>query len=611
MTLLVLLALGALTQQLGLAAGLDRFLLDRGLAFNREHHPLPVAQDPVLVGIDEAFVDGIDEPLTLSHVYLARFLDAMVLAQASVVGIDLALPEKGFESMRPTTGPGLDFHRLLAAAQLRTASTMPVVAAKVWDADRARFRNIHVDYATALALHARGVEPHASAIFCSDPDARIRRYPGPGCQPGGSDVTFSGEIQAASGAGRNWDGLINFQLGPAFSYIPLQQVLALQAASDSAGLQGLFEGKTVLLGTVLDDADLLELPVALAAWLPGATRLPGVIAHAQTLRSMRNGGLIHPVSPAWVLLSSAGFALFWLRRSVVAKLFVFAAAALGLSWLSLQLLLAGHWLPPGAALVSGLVATAGRGGLESWRTLRDKRRLTRTFSGYVSPAVMKEIVAGGLGAESKGLKLPVCVLFSDIRGFTTLSERLPAEEVVGLLNRYFARMTHVVHRHEGTVDKFIGDGLMAFFGAPNALPCPEKNAFAAAQAMLASLAELNAQLLSEDRPPLAIGIGLHSGVAVIGHIGSPERNAYTAIGDTVNMSARLESLCKELGYPVLCSQPVADAVGTQWALDPLGNQALKGHSPAKVFGWRPAAAAPAPGAIAAAPETERNQHVHS
>ena len=609
LVVLGLLVAGALTQQLGLGSGLDRFLLDRSLAFNRAHHPVAVALDPVLVGIDEAFVQSIDEPLTLSHAYIARFLDAMVRAEPAVVGLDLALPEKGFETIRLTTQPGVDFHRLLTGALLRTTSTIPVVVAKIWDDDKGRFRDIHVDYATALAIHERPGEAHASAIFCNDPDGRIRIYPGRNCQPGASDVTFSGEMSAATGHRKDWAGLINYQLGAPFNYVSLQQVLAMEAAADVAGLQRLFKGKAVLLGTVLDDTDLLELPVALAAWRPGATRLPGVVAHAQTLRTMLNQGFIQPAPAIEAPLLSGVFALFWLRRSVVAKMLVFGAAALGLVWVCSQLLLGGVWLPPGAALLTGLAATAGRGALESWRNLRDKRRLTRTFSGYVSPSVMREIVAGGLGAHTKGLKLPVCVLFSDIRGFTTLSEQLAAEEVVALLNRYFARMTQVVHRHEGTVDKFIGDGLMAFFGAPNALPSPEKNAFAAAQEMLVSLAALNEELRSEGCPPVAIGIGLHSGSAVIGHIGSAERHAYTAIGDTVNMASRLESLCKELGYPVLCSQTVAAALGEACVLDPLGSQALKGHTPAKVFGWRPAVP-PQPKTIALDPEIERKDNVH-
>lgn len=583
-----LLAGGLLASRLAVVEGLDHAFLDGAFRFHRHFHPQAVRIDPIVVGIDEAFLEAVDEPLTLSHFHIARFLDAMVRSRPRAVGLDLALPEKRFETLVRAGPRGPDFHGVLLAALLRASAVMPVVAAKVWDTERRRYRDIHVDYAAALSLKERLGQAHASAIFCSDRDGRIRRYPGPACQPDGGDSTLTGELSAAAGSSGPWTGLINYQLGVPFAYVPIQQVLALEERGDTAALQRLFQDRVVLLGTVLDDIDLLDVPVPLAAWRPQRTLAPGVLAHAQMLRTMLNHAFIQP-APGWaMLLSIALFSLFWLGRSVLVKALLVAVSAGALVWICSQLLLVGVWLPPGAALLTGLAAGTGRTALEGWRNHRDKRRLTRTFGGYVSPAVMRELIAGGPAAIGQGRKLHVCVLFSDIRGFTTLSEHLPAEAVVALLNRYFARMTQVVHRHEGTVDKFIGDGLMAFFGAPNPLQAPEKNAFAAAREMLAALEQLNAEFVAEGRPPLAIGVGLHSGEAVIGHIGSAERNSYTAIGDTVNTASRLEGLCKELGYPVLCSQVVAKALGEPAGLIPLGLQALKGRSPMAVFGWHKA-----------------------
>ena len=582
----LLAAIGLAAYRLELAGGLENAFLDGLFRFNRLHREQPVRVEPVIVGIDEAFLESIDEPLTLSHFHLARFLDAMVRARPQSVGLDLALPEKQFQTLARADQPGADFHRVLLGALLRAAREFPVIAAKDWDHERGRFRDIHIDYVTALSLAGRADHPHASAIFCGDPDGRIRRYPGPDCQPGRNESTLAGELGAVAGARGPWSGWIDYQLGAPLGYLPLQQVLQFEAKGDDATLQRLFRGRPVLLGTVLNDADLLDLPVPLAAWRPDSTRIAGVLAHAQMLRTMLNGAFIQP-APAWaLLLMTALFSLFWLGEAVVAKVALLAVAAIGLVWLCSLLLLSGVWLPPATALLTGVAACAGRIAVDGWRNLRDKRRLTRTFGGYVSPLVMREIIAGGPAAVGEGRKLHVCVLFSDIRAFTTLSEHMPAEAVVALLNRFFARMTQVVHQHEGTVDKFIGDGLMAFFGAPNLLAAPATNAFAAARGMLASLEQLNTELAAEGRPPLAIGIGLHCGEAVIGHIGSAERHAYTAIGDTVNTASRLESLCKDLGYPVLCSQAVADALGGQARLQPLGPQPLKGRSPMAVFGWR-------------------------
>jgi adenylate cyclase len=580
---------GALAQQLGATAPLDRILLDAAFRFNRAWHPQPAVAEPVIVGIDEAFLDSIDEPLALSHLYLSRFLQAMAQARPRVVGLDLVLPEKRFQAIVPATQPTLDYHRTLLGALLATSREVPVVSAKVWDTERGRFRDIHVDYASALAMQDREGAAQASALFCQDADGRVRHYPGAQCQPGGAQATLTSEMAAAMGRRQAWSGLIDYQQGAPFAYVPIQRVLEMSAGGDAAGLRRLFGDRAVLLGAVLEDVDVLVLPVALASWRPESERVPGVVAHAQVLRSMLNGGFVQPVADGLVLLMAAAFALFWFGAALVRKFALLGAAAIALLALSSQLLLHGVWLAPGAMLATGLAACMARGLVEGWRNWRERRRLGHAFSGYVSPQVMREIVEGGIAADQRGRKLSVCVLFSDIRDFTTLSEHLPAEDVVSLLNRYFARMTAAVHRHGGTVDKFIGDGLMAFFGAPNPLASPSQNAMDAAHDMLRALADLNRELAAEGRAPLAIGIGLHTGEAVIGHVGSPERHAYTAIGDTVNTAARLEGLCKVLRYPVLCSDSVARAVGRPPALVPLGPQALKGRSAIEVYGWRPEA----------------------
>jgi len=147
-------------------------------------------------------------------------------------------------------------------------------------------------------------------------------------------------------------------------------------------------------------------------------------------------------------------------------------------------------------------------------------------------------------------------------------------------------MSEVVHKHHGTVDKFIGDGLMAFFGAPEPLERPERNAFDAAQEMIERLAEVNAELAAQGEEPLKIGIGLHSGEIVVGHIGSPERHNYTAIGDVVNVASRLEGLSKTVGHVIVCSKAVAQALGFPSTLSSLGEKPVAGHSPEQIYGWK-------------------------
>jgi adenylate cyclase len=210
----------------------------------------------------------------------------------------------------------------------------------------------------------------------------------------------------------------------------------------------------------------------------------------------------------------------------------------------------------------------------------------------VSPAILAEILAGRLKPGLRGDLAELCVLFSDVRGYTTLSEGRRPEAVIELLNRYFDRMAPAIHAHGGTVDKFLGDGIMAHFGHPASLQEPCRAAFEAARLMLQELDDLNRELTTEGLPALRIGIGLHAGEAVVGYIGSRERHEYTAIGDTVNVASRIEGLTKEAGYPLLMTAPVAERLGADTGLVPLGERALKGHTPLAVFGWRPAALAP-------------------
>jgi adenylate cyclase len=187
----------------------------------------------------------------------------------------------------------------------------------------------------------------------------------------------------------------------------------------------------------------------------------------------------------------------------------------------------------------------------------------------------------------------VCVLFSDIRDFTTLSERMPPVVVTTVLQRYFDRMVQAVHRFDGTVICFMGDGLMACFGAPKKTAEPCRDGVQCALDMMAVLDELNAEFEAERLPTLVIGIGINFGVVTVGNIGSTERHNFSTIGDPVNVAARLEGLTKELGRKILVTDAVVSRIGEGFNFDPLGSHAVKGHSPVSVWGIRTARPAPA------------------
>ncbi len=180
-----------------------------------------------------------------------------------------------------------------------------------------------------------------------------------------------------------------------------------------------------------------------------------------------------------------------------------------------------------------------------------------TYSRFLPDYVVKQILENPEAFRLGGANQTITVLFADIRGFTLMAEREKPEKVVELLNRYFTEMTEIIFAHGGTLDKFIGDGLMAIFGAPKASPDDAKNALLAAVAMQRRLLSFNQEIRADGFSPIGVGIGLHTGEATIGYIGSEKRSEYTAIGDTVNLAARLESNAKS--QQILISDSVSKA----------------------------------------------------
>jgi adenylate cyclase len=196
-----------------------------------------------------------------------------------------------------------------------------------------------------------------------------------------------------------------------------------------------------------------------------------------------------------------------------------------------------------------------RGGLVVLEDISREKRLKSTMYRYLTPHVAEQVMALGDDSLMVGERKEVTILFSDIRGYTTLTENLGAAEVVSLLNQYFETMVESVFHYEGTLDKFIGDALMAVFGAP--LPLPENHAWRAVQSALdmrRRLAEFNQRRIFQSQPQINFGIGISSGEVVSGNIGSRKRMDYTVIGDGVNLSSRLEGVTKEYGCDIIISE---------------------------------------------------------
>ena len=188
------------------------------------------------------------------------------------------------------------------------------------------------------------------------------------------------------------------------------------------------------------------------------------------------------------------------------------------------------------------------------------------YSRFLPEYVVKQMLENPESFKLGGVSQTITILFADIRGFTRISEHAPPERIVSLLNRYFSAMTDIIFAHGGTLDKYLGDGLMALFGAPTATPDDANNALNAAVAMQRRVLGINLELGKEGLPEIGVGMGLHTGEVIVGYIGSERRSEYTAIGDAVNTCSRLESNAK--GGEILMSDATAKAARSRYKLKP-------------------------------------------
>ena len=558
---------------------LDRRVLDAQFAAARAPEPATLAApvDVAIVGIDARTVRGIEEPMTLWHAHLGRFLEGMRAAKPAVVAIDLVLPERSFEGVIP----GLD--SALARALVTSRRDFPTVLAQTVDEGGA-----HRTIFTAFVA-AAGVEP-GYVLWHVDPDGVVRRFDERLGANGEAVPTLAGQVARALGREPR-AGYIDYSRGAAMAYTPFHDVLEAIGRGDDAWLRDRFAGKAVFLGSVMPLVDTVRLPVALAAWGPGADATPGVLLQAHATRALLADRVLAPLPPAVVAFLAALAALVaGISARPVAGTALAAAVLASTAAGAHFALQSGRVLPVAAIALGALAAWGARQGAHVAHRLLERQRLRKSFGGYVSPAVMDEILRGRLSPEAGGEQRYVCLLFSDIRGYTTRSEGMRPADLLAFLNRYFDGVVDIVHGHGGTVACFMGDGIMAVFGAPQDLANPCESAFRAARAMLDNLAVVNARLAAEGHAPIDIGIGLHAGDAVLGHVGGRGRHDYSAIGDVTNVASRLEGATKDAGYRIVLSDAVASRLPVREGLVPLGPVSLKGHTPVAAHGFDPVAA---------------------
>jgi adenylate cyclase len=529
----------------------------------------------VILAIDEPTFQELQQPWPFPRSLHAQLLRRLKEDGAAAVGLDVVFAD-----------PSSDAED--AALARAIADTGPVVLASTREKINSANAALWLDILPLQRFLDAGADAGDAGVEPDD-DFVVRRTP---VAPESFALRLAQRANEARGQAlvlRHFDW-IGYR-GPRGTFDTRSYYQALEPGLLPAGF---FKGKIVLVGrsartaTELSrsQADLFNSPFGTAG---GERLFPGVELQATLVDNYLTGGGLRSVSDSWTLALTALLlpVLLWASRrwhpaAVAALTGALVVAMAALSW-GLFVRFRVWWPPllPTVAAVSLYAATA----LVAYAAVRQRARQTRSmFAQYVPPAVVARLVAQPdlmrLGGEAR----EVTLMFTDLANFTTLSEQLSAEQTVEVLTGYFNAMTPIVHATGGTVDKFIGDAVMAFWGAPLDDAQHAENAVRAAIAMQLAMQPLVADLQARGLPPIHMRIGLHTGRVVVGNVGSEQRFSYTAIGDAVNLAARLEGANKAFGTGILLSAATATQLPRTLALRALDDVVVKGKTePVRVF----------------------------
>lgn len=584
-----------LTYHTGAMSGLDQAYTD---LWHRWSGVRYVPKHTALVVVDEESLSRYpDDPLVFWPPLFARATATLREAGATVIGIDFLFsitPETWFNKLNLSKTEALQQYDLAFRQELNSGKI--VLVGSIARGEAGKPDNLllpHSDYLLSLP-NMDMVAGIGLADIESDPDGAIRRYRiAPALNltkdmaTGAPKLSFaallairaSAQNPAASewrigGWGHNASSISNISYaGPpgTIPRVPFYKLLEKNAL-DHPDIKAL-RGKVVIIG-----GDYLGMndmhPTPYSSSLAGrlgtlVAGMPGPEIQANIVETLLSGRTTHPTPDAvrWlffalVLLLAIAIALRTTPIIGLLAVIVGAVLALGIGYATFQRFL----LFPAASLQLGLLAGFFMAlGLRLTREERDKARIRNMFEGYVSDDVVNMLLASGERLDFGGQSMHISVLFSDIRNFTTITERLSAHETVEFLNVYFERVINVIRAEGGRIDKFIGDAIMAEFGVPYPFADHPVRALRAAAGMRQVAADfkdwMRARFPDKDIPEFAIGIGIHTGNAVVGNLGSAKRMEFTAIGDTVNVASRLEGETKTMSCVIVASAETVRAAG--------------------------------------------------
>jgi adenylate cyclase len=539
----------------------------------------------VIVSVDtQAFLEHRDEPLVFWGPYFARAIEKARRAGAGIIGLDYLFSVSAESWLSKTAlvrGDQGRTHDIPLRAQLASGRVV-----LIGDAATDDHGNVHLvlpieDYLFALP---GGLADVGLGNFLTDADGAVRRFAPALFEDGRLPSLTFATLLAVRGAGMspasaNWSlggrEVANGALPQAIGFVgPPGAVPRLSfshlISPDKEGnpdIERLKDKVVIIAAEHMGNQDIHLTPYARGFMAFEGRMMSGAEVHANIVETLLTGRSPRPLPSSirlvsFAVLLSAATALF-LRLSPWRGLGAGLILSLFCTLLGFFLFLR-NWILPVAGMQAGLtVSYMVTLGIRLTGEERERVRLREMFGKYVSDEVVEKLLALGRRPDQRGESHRVTVLFSDIRNFTTISERLTPHEIVDLLNAYFTRVCEPILEQGGTVDKFIGDAVMAFFGAPAPYDDHPARALRTAVAVADIAREFRAwvkdRFPARDLPEFRIGIGLHTGEVVVGSIGSPKRLHFTAIGDTVNAASRLEGLTKELGWTIVASAEVVRA----------------------------------------------------
>jgi adenylate cyclase len=546
-----------------------QFLENYGLDFlfaRRAPQPLPA--NLLIVAIDEPSFQELGLAWPWPRRLHAALVDRLAAAGARCIVFDVVFAE-------PTTKSEDD---AFATAMRRAGN---VILAEDLDVakDPQFSREILVQPSKPLRQAARAL---GLAVVTPDPDGVVRHFR---LKVRGREILAAVTARAfAPGLHLPSDlsGLIDYTGGPrSLEVVSYYQVLDPDHPLPAARIRG----RIVMIGRMVGASptpqarsDTFYTPYyASTGQITSGVEIQGQIIH--TLLSGRWGRELPAAGRLGlylVIILGATYAMA--RVKPLVGLAVLAGLGLLILGSSAALFLAGnYWVPP-LLLVGGLAMVYSGNVLGHYLLeARERRWLRQAFGRYLSPAVVSDIITHPERLQLGGEEVEGTVLFADLADFTSLSEHMPPNHLIRLLNEYFTPLTEIILAHRGTVDKFIGDAIMAFWGAPLPMPDHAVQACKTALEMQAAIAALQKGWMSRGLPLLKARIGLHAGPLVVGNVGSRERFNYTALGDTVNLASRLEGVNKQYGTNILLSQAVYSLVAKDFLTRELDVIQVKGR----------------------------------